>query len=214
MKILKSLTALALAASLGATGAWAQATPNFDFFGYVIQFPANPNDAFKFVSYIDNNGVVPTPIPLTWGAGVEHTLVIEAQLDNVSVAGPVITHNFKNATIRIYTDNGPAVPYAFTAPIPTGFENGDLILSGTIAGFFRRHVFSTLTYFGGIDWTGGSRLGELGANVFNYAIGGGGNDNATIPTGYDSVWDGKIDQPPVAVEETNWGAVKQLFKVR
>lgn len=214
MKILKSLTALALAASLGASNVWAQATPNFDFFGYVIQFPTNPNDPYKFVSYLTNNGVVATPIPLTWGAGVEHTLVIEALLDNIAISGPVTTHNMKDTTVRIYTDNGPAVPYDFTAPVPTGFEEGDLILSGVINGFFRRSVFSTITYYGSVDWTGGSRLAELGTNTTNYAIGGGGSTSATLPTGYHSVWDGKIDQPPVAVQDETWGGIKSLFNGR
>lgn len=213
MKILKSLTALALAATLGVSNAWAQATPNFDFFGYVETFPTNPNDPYKFVSYLTNNGVVPTPIPMTWGANIEHTLVIEGELDNIAISGPVTTHHFKNVTVRIYTDNGPAVPYSFTFP-STGFQNGNLILSGVINGFFRRLVFSTITYFGGIDWTGGSRLAELGVNTLNYAIGGGGSTNATLPTGYHSVWDGKIDQPPVAVEDKTWSGVKRLFDGR
>jgi hypothetical protein len=213
MKVLKALTALALAASLGASGAWAQATPNFDYFGYVKTFPVQVGGAYKYVGYLDNNGVIPTPIPMVWGAGVQHTIVIEAELASHTVSGPVITDNFMNATVRIYTDNGPVTAYAFTSPNPTGFDDQDLILSGTIDGFFRRKVFTTYTYYGSVDWTGGSRLGEIGANTQDWGLGGGGSSqSSTVPSGYDHVYDGLIQQPVVAVEDKAWGGVKQLYR--
>ncbi len=68
------------------------------------------------------------------------------------------------------------------------------------------------SYAGSVDWTGGSRLAELGANTTSYGIGGTGNTNSgTIPNGYEDVWEGKIDQPVVAVEERTWSGVKAIF---
>lgn len=213
MKVLKALTALALAASLGASGAWAQTPPNFDYFGYVKTWPTIVGGAYKYVGYLTNNGVIPTPIPMAWGPTVQHTIVIEAVLQSHTVSGVVITDNFEQATVRIYTDNGPVTPYAFTTPNPTGFEDQTLILSGTIAGFFRRQAFTTYTYFGSVDWTGGTRLGELGVNATSWGLGGGGSTNAgSVPTGYDHVYDGKVEQPVVAVEEKTWGGVKDLYQ--
>jgi hypothetical protein len=212
MKVLKAVTALALAASLGASGGWAQTPPNFDYLGYMKTWPTTVGGAYLYVGYLTNNGVIPTPIPMVWGAGVQHTIVIEALLQS-HVAGPVTTDNFEQATIRIYTDVGPVTPYAFTTPNPTGFDDQDLILSGTIDGFFRRIVMSSYTYFGSVDWTGGSRLGELGVNTQDWGLGGGGStQSGSVPSGYNHVYDGLVQQPVVSVEDKTWGTIKDLYK--
>jgi hypothetical protein len=201
-----TLASVILATLLGSSIAMAQDPPNFDFYGCMQSIPTSNGQPFKMVGFLTNNGVVPTPIPFNW-VGEEHTVVIEATFDSQSG----ITQSFTGATVKIFTDVGPvtAADYANQAT----FSDFDLVLSGVINNF-QRLVFtpSISSYSGQVDWTGGSRLGELGANTTGYGIGGGGNTNSgNIPSGYVDCWDGKIDQPVVAVEEETWGGVKELY---
>jgi hypothetical protein len=202
-----TLASVILATLLGSSIAQAQDDPAvFDFRGCMQSIPTSNGQPFKMVGFLTNNGVIPTPIPFTW-TGQEHTIVIEATFDHqVS-----ITQYFTNATVKIYTDVGPATPgdYANQAT----FSDFDLVLSGVINNFQRLDFpGSQSSYAGGVDWTGGSRLGELGVNTTGYGIGGTGNTSSgDIPSGYADCWNGKIDQPVVAVEENTWGGVKELY---
>ena len=158
------------------------------------------------VGLMNNNGVVPTPIPFTW-VGEEHTVVIEATYDQKTG----LTESFTGGTVKIYTDVGPATAgdYANQAT----FSDFTLVLSGVITDFIRVVFGSSSTFGGEVEWTGGSRLAELGANTTNFGMGGSGSTlSSNIPAGYELCWDGKIDEPePVAVNKATWGQVKSLF---
>ena len=208
MKILQTTVAsVILATLLGSSIVRAADPANFDFLGCMQSIPTSNGGAFKMVGFLTNNGEVPTPIPFNW-VGEEHTIVIEATYDNFVAP---FTENYTNATVKIYTDVGPATAgdYANQAT----FSDFTLVLSGVINNFKRiAFTASISSYSGQVDWTGGTRLAELGANTTSYGIGGAGNTNSgAIPNGYVDCWDGKIDQPVVAVEEQSWGQVKSLF---
>jgi len=122
-----------------------------------------------------------------------------------------ITENYSNATVKIYNDVGPVTAGAYATQ--GTFSDFTLVLSGVI-NTFQRFNFpgAQSSYAGSVDWTGGTRLGELGANTTSYGIGGAGNTNSgNIPSGYEDCWDGKIDQPIVAVDEETWSGVKSMF---
>ena len=165
MKILQTtMASVILAMLLGSSIAVADPA-NFDFYGCMQSIPTTSGGSYKMVGFLTNNGVVPTPIPFNW-VGEEHTVVIEATLNNISG----FTENYSGATVKISS------------------------------------------YAGSVDWTGGTRLGEMGANTTGYGIGGSGNTGSgNIPSGYVDCWDGKIDQPIIAVDEASWGQVKRLF---
>ena len=173
MKILQTTVAsVVLATLLGSSIVRAEDPVNFDFYGCMQSIPTSNGGAFKMVGFLTNNGVVPTPIPFVW-AGEEHTIVIEATL--ASISG--FTETYSNATVKIYTDVGPATAgdYANQAT----FSDFTLVLSGVINSFLRINFpGSQSTYSGDVDWTGGSRLGELGANTTSYGMGGAGNTNS------------------------------------
>jgi len=201
-----TLASVILATLLGSSIALAQDPANFDFYGCMQSIPTSNGQPFKMVGFLTNNGVVPTPIPFNW-VGEEHTVVIEATFDSQSG----FTQTFTGATVKIYTDVGPttAADYANQAT----FSDGTLVLSGVINSFQRLDFpGSSSAYAGSVDWTGGTRLGEMGANTTGYGIGGSGNTSSgNIPSNYADCWDGKIDQPVVAVDELPWGNVKKLY---
>jgi hypothetical protein len=205
LRVLATTMALAVLAAIPA--AVAADPPNFDFNGYAI-VPTTVGGAFTLRSVLTNNGVVPTPIALDF-ANNQYTLVVTGTL--ASSAG--IHKYFSPATIEIWEDaigGGTAASYA----TPGTFTDGTLILSGTFDGNLDRSGFiSTLgSFLGKIDFSGGSRLGDL-ATPQDWPFGGGWSRSVSgIPSGYDENWDGKIDLAPVAVEENSWGGVKKSYR--
>ena len=205
-KLHTTMASVILATLLGSSIAVADPA-NFDFFGCIQSQPSSNGEAFKMVGFLTNNGVVPTPIPFVWDGSEEHTVVICATYD--SKAG--FTESFTNSTVHIYTDAGPTTPGDYGNQ--GSFSDFTLVLSGVINSFIRIDFpGNSSAYSGQVDWTGGTRVAELGANTTGYGIGGSGNTGSTnIPAGYVDCWDGKIDQPIVAVDEKSWSGVKALF---
>lgn len=207
MKLLAMFCASVCCLVLTVPGSSAEDPPNFDFLGSVASIPSQTGETLQFLAVINNNGVVPTPIPLDFIAA-EHTLVIEAtlgsQTENVQFYTP--------GTVRLYSDPGPVTVHDFAAP--STFVDGTLILSGSFEGNLTRQLFtSTLgNIVGSVRWSGGSRLAELGANTSGWALGGALSRGIALPSGYEETWDGKIDQAAVAVSQETWGAVKQLYR--
>jgi hypothetical protein len=198
----------ALSALVVATAALAVDPANFDFFGNVPTVPSSHGHALTMYSVINNNGAVPTPLPLDF-VGSEHTLVIEATLDHR--AG--VSQFYMPATVRIYSDAGPATAHDYAHPAT--FQDGTLILSGTFTSSLVRDQYTQTvgSFAGHIDWTGGTRLGELGGNTAGWTLHGGLSRLACpLPSGFVECWDGAIAQSTVATESQTWGNLKALFK--
>jgi len=206
MKLKALATSVALVATLFGVAAQAD-PPNFDFFGYA-SVPTIVGGTLTLRSVLTNNGVVPTPIALDFTTN-QYTLVVTGTL--ASIVG--IKNYFSPATISIYEDaigGGTAADYASAAT----FTDGTLILSGSFDGNLERTRFtSTLgSFLGKIDFSGGTKLGDL-VTPQDWPFGGGWSRSVSgIPAGYHENWDGKIDLAPVAVEESTWGSVKDLFR--
>ena len=207
---MKTLTRIAagLPALLFAAAALASDPANFDFFGNVPAVPSSHGHGLTMYAVITNNGAVPTPIPLDLD-GAEHTLVIEATLDH----GAGVSQFYAPATVRIYSDNGPATAHNYANP--STFQDGTLILSGTFSGSLVRDQYTQTvgSFAGRIDWTGGTRLGELGESTTGWTVNGGLSRAACpLPSGFVECWDGAVTQTTVAVEPRTWGSLKALYK--
>jgi hypothetical protein len=206
MKLKVLATSVALVATV--IGSAAQADPpNFDFFGY-SNVPTTVGGTLTLRSVLTNNGVVPTPITLDFTTN-QYTLVVTGTL--ASVVG--LKGFYSPATCSIYEDpigGGTAADYASAAT----FTDGTLILGGAFDGNLERLRFTTNlgSFIGKVDFTSGSRLGDL-LTPHDWPFGGGWSRSVSgIPAGYHENWDGKIDLAAVAVEDRAWGAVKELFK--
>lgn len=205
LKVIAATMALAVLVSAPTT--WAVDPANFDFNGYAI-VPTTVGGTLTMRSVLTNNGVVPTPITLDF-VNNQYTLVIIGTLTNALLT----PQYYSPATIEIWEDpiaGGTAANYATAAT----FTDGTLILSGAFDGNLTRNRFSSTigSFIGQVDFTGGSRLGDL-VTPQDWPCGGAWSRSVTtIPAGYHEQWDGKIDLATVAVEEDTWGGVKQIFK--
>jgi hypothetical protein len=205
MKVLAAVMALV---ALGiAPGAQAADPANFDFNGYAI-VPTTIGGTLTMRSVLTNNGVVPTPILLDF-VNNQYTLVVVGTL--ASAAG--IAQYYSPATVQMYEDakvGGTAANYA----VPATFTDGTLILSGVFDGNLVRNRFTTTlgNFSGGVNFTGGTRLGDL-LTPNGWPLGGAWSRSVSgIPSGYNENWDGKIDLAPVAVEPQKWGGVKEFYR--
>ena len=201
-------SAMALGALVASPAAWAGDPPNFDFNGYaqVSDVIASP---LVVHSVLTNNGVVPTPIALDF-TNNQYTLVVTGGT-LTSIVG--VARNYSNATVAIYEDaigGGTAADYANAAT----FTDGTLILSGAFDGFLVRNRFTASlgNFIGSVDFSGGTRLGDL-VTPQDWPFGGGWSRTVSgIPAGYQENWDGKIDLAAVGVDDAPWQKVKQLFR--
>ena len=207
MRLTVLAATMALAVLISAPATRAADPPNFDFNGYAI-VPTTVGGTLTMRSVLTNNGVVPTPILLDF-VNNQYTLVVIGTL--ASAAG--LSQYYSPATIEIWEDpiaGGTAANYA----VPATFTDGTLILSGAFGGNLTRVFFpnGTGSFVGKVNFSGGSRLGDL-VTPQGWPFAGGLSRNVTtIPTGYQEQWDGKIDLAPVAVEHETWGGVKEIFK--
>lgn len=207
MRLKALTTAVACLGLLFGAQVMAADPPNFDFYGFAV-VPGSVGGALEVRSVLTNNGVVPTPIGLDFTTK-QYTLVLSGTL--ASVVG--IASNYSGATVAIYEDaigGGTPADYANAAT----FTDGTLILSGAFDGNLIRNRFTANlgNFTGKIDFSGGSRLGDL-STPQDWPLGGGWSRSATtIPAGYQENWDGKIDLGTVAIETRSWEGLKQLYR--
>ena len=207
MHIKATAASLVLVAFLASASATVADPPNFDFFGYA-QVSDVTNSSLTVRSVLTNNGVVPTPILLDF-VNKQYTLVLTGTLN--SIVG--VARNYTAATCAIYEDaigGGTAADYATAGT----FTDGTLILSGNFAGPLVRNRFTATlgNFIGTVNFSAGTRLGDL-STPQGWPCGGGWSRSVTgIPVGYQENWDGKIDLAVVGVESKSWDGVKQLYR--
>ena len=196
---------MALAVWTATSNVFAADPPNFDFNGYAI-IPSGVGGTLTLRSVLTNNGVVPTPIPLDFTTQ-QHTVVVTGTLGGGSPQP-------YSGTVLVYSDDkgsGTAADYGS----PGTFTDGTLVLSGVFDTTLLRYTFTATlgSYIGKVDWTGGSRLGELTVTQ-DWPFGGGWSRRSGlgIPPGYSENWDGKIDFNNVAVEQKSWDQIKELYR--
>ena len=203
----RQLLALCVAAAVIGLPSLAAAQQLFDFFGQA-NLPANVGGSLSMFSEVRDPAPGTTPIPLDF-ANYDYTLVIEdLVLDSEDASGQV----YSGGSITIYEDNGTAADYAN----PGSFTDGTAILVGVVTLANRAVLIGTIgTVNGSVDWTGGTRIGDIAPDDRNnWALLSGTNSSATqTEPGYDEAWDGKVEpqEPIVPNEETSWGRLKTDF---
>jgi hypothetical protein len=128
--------------------------------------------------------------------------------------------DYGSGTFAIYAGSPRNAPiYPIPPPgggvVPDNYQDGVVILSGTLANFRTQITKSGSNPANGsfrsdYTFTGGtlySRVAGTGVGLLH------GLWNLTSPpAGYSAHPDGKFDNPPTAVRPSTWGAIKQLYK--
>lgn len=199
------ITLMLLGQAALATGAFA--VQLFDFDAQAI-VPASVGGTATVVGRIVNGQAVTTPIPLDF-ANYEYTIVVTGLV--LDAAGT--TSFFSGGAVAIYQDAATASDWAN----PASFSDGTAILTGTLATFSRTMFTATLgSGTGFVDWTGGSRLGDLAppdrtgwpflTSVSRAA--------SQVQPGYGERWDGKVEpkQEVVGTEQLSWSELKVGYR--
>jgi len=142
--------------------------------------------------------------------------------------------DYNSGVFRIYEDLTPDAPTAAggmppnppNATVPANFTDGTLILEGNIFNFyttitrFSNGNFAT-AFRGDYQFTGpigGTYYARVAGQLQNILGGlwcaeGTANGLCDLPDGYSSHPNGKFDgPPPVPVQATTWGAIKQMYR--
>lgn len=168
--------------------------------------------------------------------GVEYTFVFAGLISQGSVFNELgnydtWTTNYTGGHFWIYKDTSPDRDYGVNPPnatAPSTFQDGELILEGTVSNF---HTVSNAwiadmnkggSYNGDLIFTGGTQLPDLVPicededGYQGYVIGLWQRAVTGTPTGYIRSADGKIDMylcpPPAPTEKGTWGGIKALFQ--
>ena len=199
------ITLLLLGQAALATGAFA--VQLFDFDAQAI-VPAVVGGTTTAVGHIVNGQAVATPIPLDF-ANYEYTIVVTGL--TLDAAGT--TSFFSGGTVAIYEDSATPSDWAN----PASFSDGAAILTGTLTTFSRTMFTATLgSGTGFVDWTGGSRLGDLAvadrlAWPFLTSVS---RAPSQVQPGDVERWDGKVEpkQEVVATEQLSWSELKVGYR--
>lgn len=177
------------------------------------------------------NGNVPN-LPTTEYSFVWSGMTAAAATSEVAyiVNGKRWDTDYTPGNFYIYEDSPADAPRETTpmpanppnATVPVNFQDGTLILEGTLSGL---HTIVTRTnntasaiwggsFSGNYEFTGGTQFGLVsgtGVNAFN------GNwcgkyPSGCTPTGYTAHPNGKFDFAVTEVTSSTWGAIKQLYR--
>ena len=170
--------------------------------------------------------------------GREYTLVL-SNLTNVAATSvipsgsdTIYLTNYGSGTFAIYRDDGPvtAAPVEGTpmppnppnATVPSTFQDGNPILTGTLSNFRTRITRSSagqLTHRldSNFQFTGGSDfplVSGVGPGIFNSTWcpkGPGGNGSCQLAAGYSAQPNGKMEVPSTPTSKNTWGSIKILY---
>lgn len=128
--------------------------------------------------------------------------------------------DYGSGTFEIHAGSPRNAPSYISMPppgatVPANYQDGPIILSGTLANFRTQIVKSgnnppNGSFRADFTFTGGtlySRVAGTGIGLLH------GLWNLTgAPAGYSAHPDGKFDNPPTATRSSTWGAIKQMYK--
>jgi len=221
---MKKTSLLVVAAALLSAGVAQAQNALIDYQGYAWETggfpPSNAGDELKFVGVVD-------ALDARFGVNLgtdEVTIYVHSLLSTgqVDIGGGVLMIAYSGGDIELYQDGTPDHDYGTGPPNPTApptFVDGAPFLIGTLSDFFLFFDPSTGSgaYEGNCDFTSGSGLATLmQLNASGYTFGGvldNGASGGNVPAGYDLQVDGVIEvEVIVGVEESSWGAVKDLYR--
>jgi len=132
--------------------------------------------------------------------------------------------NYVGGLIEIHEDPSPDANFAPNPPngaVPSTFQDGTIILSGSFTSFFTQtdnfSAHGTGNAEGDIVWTGGTLLpltnDPAGHPCLGLFTGGLVSDPAVVTPGYIWRHDGKIDlNCPTATQTQTWGSIKGTYR--
>jgi len=182
-------------------------------------------DVVGMLSLVQDNPPFPLPGIIDWST--EYTVAVQDLILASPPANSVKTYT--GGVIELWADTPPDAPWTPTTPVSSipaynSLQVPALMLDGTplLTGVFTQ--FATL-FFGGqtgsisatINWTGGSRLGDLQTLgiASDWHWNGWFHTTAPVPAGYLRLYGGKLEhETPVAVEPATWGEIKNLLRAR
>lgn len=198
----KLLLVLAIAGMVSAPGL-ASGQQLFDFNGQAL-VPAGIGGDLTAYLPVDEAGVIDTPIPLDFD-NFDYTIVVTGLTLDV-VNGNA--QDYLPGSIVMYEDAATPADYGN----PSTFTDGVAILSGSLYSFTRQMFTSTLgSGQGDVDWTGGTRLGELAPadqTGWSFLVTISTRSTVIVP-GYDENWDGKVE-PLEPVVPTGAASISEL----
>jgi len=188
-----------------------------------------PGSEMKIVGTISAFSGVLAYLNPNIAGGTEYTFFVSGLISQgtATIGAPglqfFITTYANGGVISIYEDASPDAVFTPFPPNEGNFQNGTLLLTGTLNGFntqtndFTPH--QTGNAEGTIAWTGGSLIGLLSNGVGGTCPGlfTGGltwwSDPIVVPTGYLFRHDGKIDDEcPTPTRSGTWGRIKTLYR--
>ncbi len=138
--------------------------------------------------------------------------------------------DYTGGNFYIYEDSPADAPLATTpmpatppnTTVPVNFQDGTLILEGTLSGLHtivtRTNNTSSAIWGGSFSaaytFTGGSQYGLVAGSGINALNGNwcGKYPSGCTPTGYTAHPNGKFDFAVTEVKSSTWGAIKQLYR--
>ena len=194
---------LAVAVLLGPTASSAQQL--FDFDGQA-NLPTSVGGTLSMVAVVlDGSPALETPLPLDF-ANFEYTIVVDGVILDSESGGDQF---YSGGTITLYEDDATPADYAN----PATFSDGTALLSGSFTVLNRTTLLSLVQANGSVDWTGGSRIGDLAPADrtdwgFFVSV-----SAAEAMAGYDENWDGKVAprEPVVSTELQSFGGLKAAW---
>ena len=201
------LTALATLVLVAPVTASAQ-SQWFDFNGQTL-LPAGVGGTLTMVAKITNNGSIETPLPLTGNINDRYTLVITGLM---LMADDGTNQTYSGGTIALYEDDATLADFSNQAT----FSDGVAILEGTFTQFTRVDFGTLQSGAGTVNWTGGTRLGEIApADQLGWAfVVSISNRSTVLEPGYDENWNGKVEPgtPIVDNDVRTWGQLKRVYE--
>lgn len=221
---MKKTLLLSVVAAFLATGTAMAQNATIDYQGYAWETggfpPSNVDDVLNIVGVVD-------ALDARFGINLlvdEVTLWVTnlVSTGQVDIGGGALSIAYTGGDIQLWQDPSRNRDYGTNPPnltAPPTFVDGTLFLGGTLSDFYLFFDPSTGSgvYEANIDFTAGTGLTTLNQiNANGYTFGGVLSNTASggnVPQGYDLQVDGLIEvEVIVGVEETGWGAVKQLFR--
>lgn len=197
----------------------AQDPEQFEIYGYsYFTPPEEVGTVTTVVAFLEPPVGFTYPITVDFATN-EYTFYFQSTIESITPDAFTTTYNYADAPFYMYEDpskNGDYGTYPPNGTSPSTFQNGTVILTGTLSNIVR------IDYSGGFPapviladctFTGGTKFSEL-VQGENWSFHGDLPDDPLlgIPPGYKRNWQTKIVTGPVPAENTTWGSIKALYK--
>lgn len=179
--------------------------------------PEGVGTVTTLVAFLDPPNGFTYPVTLDF-ATYEYTFYFQSAIASVVPGGFTTEYTYADAPFYIYEDASKNGDFGINPPnatSPSSFQDGTVILSGTISNLYRTDYnmgFPDPSFLASCTFTGGTKFGELvQGNNWNFH-GGLSSNPVFVLEGYKHRWASKIVfAGPLPVENSTWGNIKALY---